>query len=183
MLYNRVNLSFFNLSFWKKFPKGFNNKLIDDVKVGQLAMETLLSLTSKRAGEWFKEELRDLGGLEHIIKTIVETCRPIDHTITMWSPSLLDRLRKADRCLRVLENVSILCVKMWSQNPKSFYIYKKYIQKLKLHKIPFLILPFCLNLKKKRECPTSLNSLKVGNYTWKTASRREFYLSNKFFSI
>lgn len=71
-------------------------------------METLLSLTSKRAGEWFKEELRDLGGLEHIIKTVVETCRPIDHTVTMWSPSLLDRLKKADRCLRVLENVSNL---------------------------------------------------------------------------
>ncbi|XP_014289066.1 protein wings apart-like isoform X2 [Halyomorpha halys] len=80
---------------------------LDNITVGQLAMETLLSLTSKRAGEWFKEELRDLGGLEHIIKTIVETCRPIDHTITMWSPSLLDRLRKADRCLRVLENVTL----------------------------------------------------------------------------
>lgn len=69
-------------------------------------METLLSLTSKRAGEWFKEELRDLGGLEHIIKTIVETCRPIDHSTEEWTPPLLDRLRKADRCLRVLENVS-----------------------------------------------------------------------------
>lgn len=80
---------------------------LDNITVGQLAMETLLSLTSKRAGEWFKEELRDLGGLEHIIKTIVETCRPIDHTVTMWSPSLLDRLRKADRCLRVLENVTL----------------------------------------------------------------------------
>lgn len=32
-----------------------------------LAMETLLSLTSKRAGDWFKEELRLLGGLDHIV--------------------------------------------------------------------------------------------------------------------
>lgn len=34
---------------------------------GHLAMETLLSLTSKRAGDWFKEELRLLGGLDHIV--------------------------------------------------------------------------------------------------------------------
>ena len=30
-------------------------------------METLLSLTSKRAGDWFKEELRLLSGLDHIV--------------------------------------------------------------------------------------------------------------------
>lgn len=71
-------------------------------------METLLSLTSRRAGEWFKEELRDLGGLEHIIKTVVETCSPVDHTVSKWTPELLDRLKKADRCLRVLENVNKL---------------------------------------------------------------------------
>lgn len=36
-------------------------------------METLLSLTSKRAGDWFKEELRLLGGLDHIVdKGILE---------------------------------------------------------------------------------------------------------------
>ncbi|PKU27776.1 wings apart-like protein hypothetical protein [Limosa lapponica baueri] len=40
---------------------------------GHLAMETLLSLTSKRAGDWFKEELRLLGGLDHIVdKGILE---------------------------------------------------------------------------------------------------------------
>ncbi|KAK9505325.1 hypothetical protein O3M35_009408 [Rhynocoris fuscipes] len=80
---------------------------VDNITVGQLAMETLLSLTSRRAGEWFKEELRDLGGLEHIIKTVVETCSPVDHTVNQWTPELLDRLKKADRCLRVLENVTL----------------------------------------------------------------------------
>ncbi|WP_348240508.1 hypothetical protein, partial [Salmonella enterica] len=34
---------------------------LDNINAGHLAMETLLSLTSKRAGEWFKEELRELG--------------------------------------------------------------------------------------------------------------------------
>lgn len=70
-------------------------------------METLLSLTSRRAGEWFKEELRVLGGLEHIIKTICECCRQVDRLITEWTQQLLDKLRKVDRCLKVLENVKI----------------------------------------------------------------------------
>lgn len=82
---------------------------LDNITVGQLAMETLLSLTSKRAGEWFKEELRELGGLEHIVKTIRECHRHINaHDVTRagWTEPLLDKLRKVDRCLRVLENVT-----------------------------------------------------------------------------
>lgn len=71
-------------------------------------METLLSLTSRRAGEWFKEELRELGGLEHIARTVVETSRVVRDSIYSWTPALLDKLRKVDRCLRVLENVSNL---------------------------------------------------------------------------
>lgn len=71
-------------------------------------METLLSLTSRRAGEWFKEELRELGGLEHIVKTIRDCHRHINvNEISRgWCDPILDKLRKVDRCLRVLENVS-----------------------------------------------------------------------------
>ncbi|XP_017765935.1 PREDICTED: wings apart-like protein homolog isoform X2 [Eufriesea mexicana] len=82
---------------------------LDNITVGQLAMETLLSLTSKRAGEWFKEELRELGGLEHIVKTIRDCHRHINTqniTKSGWTDPLLDKLRKVDRCLRVLENVT-----------------------------------------------------------------------------
>ncbi|XP_012269007.2 protein wings apart-like [Athalia rosae] len=82
---------------------------LDNITVGQLAMETLLSLTSRRAGEWFKEELRELGGLEHIVKTIKDCHRHISSSnikLTGWSDPLLDKLRKVDRCLRVLENVT-----------------------------------------------------------------------------
>lgn len=79
---------------------------LDNITVGQLAMETLLSLTSKRAGEWFKEELRELGGLEHIMKTICECCRQVSDYVVSWTDTLLDKLRKIDRCLRVLENVT-----------------------------------------------------------------------------
>lgn len=79
---------------------------LESITVGQLAMETLLSLTSKRAGEWFKEELRELGGLEHIMKTITECCRQVSDYVVAWTDVLLDKLKKVDRCLRVLENVT-----------------------------------------------------------------------------
>lgn len=80
--------------------------LFNYVQVGHLSMETLLSLTSKRAGEWFKEELRELGGLEHIIRTVVECCKHVDEVANAWSTTSLEKIRKVDRCLRVLENVS-----------------------------------------------------------------------------
>ena len=32
-------------------------------------METLLSLTSKQAGDWFKDTLRRLGGLDQLVNT------------------------------------------------------------------------------------------------------------------
>ncbi|CAG9766779.1 unnamed protein product [Ceutorhynchus assimilis] len=79
---------------------------LENITTGQLAMETLLSLTSKRAGEWFKEELRELGGLEHIMKTIHECCRQVSDYVVSWTDALLDKLKKVDRCLRVLENIT-----------------------------------------------------------------------------
>ncbi|XP_063228119.1 LOW QUALITY PROTEIN: protein wings apart-like [Bacillus rossius redtenbacheri] len=79
---------------------------LDNITVGQLAMETLLSLTSRRAGEWFKEELRALGGLEHIVSTICDCYGQIGDHVVEWTDALLDKLRKIDRCLRVLENIT-----------------------------------------------------------------------------
>ncbi|XP_071439243.1 protein wings apart-like [Hetaerina americana] len=94
--------------------QGHANHLdLDNITVGHLAMETLLSLTSRRAGEWFKEELRELGGLEHIVKTVTECCCHIDNQgqgndgmFCKWSDPVLDKLRKVIRCLRILENVT-----------------------------------------------------------------------------
>lgn len=47
------------------------------LQTGNLAMESLLSLTSRRAGEWFKEELRTLGALDHIVDTGQSGCSSI----------------------------------------------------------------------------------------------------------
>lgn len=77
----------------------------DNITVGQLAMETLLSLTSARAGEWFKEEMRQLGGLDHIVRTVVQCCNHVHSMTNVWSSTLLERIKKVDRCLRILENV------------------------------------------------------------------------------
>merc|ERR1712241_1498215 len=80
---------------------------IDLLSADHLAMETLLSMTSKRAGEWFKEELRDLGGLEHLMRTFSDCINYLTiKNITVWTETLKDKLKKADRVLRVLENVS-----------------------------------------------------------------------------
>lgn len=49
------------------FVKALISSVVVPLQTGHLAMETLLSLTSKRAGDWFKEELRLLGGLDHIV--------------------------------------------------------------------------------------------------------------------
>nr|ABM68580.1 AAEL002532-PA [Aedes aegypti] len=81
---------------------------LDNITTGSLAMESLLSLTSKRAGEWFKDELRNLGGLEHLIKTVSDCCRQISDYVIEWTDDLLSKLQKIERCLRVLENVTIL---------------------------------------------------------------------------
>lgn len=83
---------------------------LDKITAAQLAMETLLSLTSKKAGEWFKEELRVLGGLDHIIQTVTLCTVTLTSSVSSsewnWDKSRLDALKKVDRCLRVLENVT-----------------------------------------------------------------------------
>ncbi|KAL7990309.1 hypothetical protein Chor_013739 [Crotalus horridus] len=94
--------------------KLFNEKDMNKIKekirrlcetTGHLAMETLLSLTSKRAGDWFKEELRLLGGLDHIVDKVKEC---VDHLSSDENEeNLVASLWGAERCLRVLESVTV----------------------------------------------------------------------------
>ncbi|KAM6164727.1 wings apart-like protein homolog isoform 2-T2 [Rhynchocyon petersi] len=85
-----------------------HNKHLDleNITTGHLAMETLLSLTSKRAGDWFKEELRLLGGLDHIVDKVKEC---VDHLSRDEDEEekLVASLWGAERCLRVLESVTV----------------------------------------------------------------------------
>ncbi|KAK2187106.1 hypothetical protein NP493_179g03007 [Ridgeia piscesae] len=88
--------------------KGAKNWQIDNITPGHLAMETLLSLTSKQAGDWFKEDLRTFGGLDHIIDTVCTCEDQLDDCVIEPTTVMLDSLQRIDRCLRVLENVTYL---------------------------------------------------------------------------
>merc|ERR1719461_331536 len=83
------------------------NLSLENISADHLSMETLLSLTSKRAGEWFKEELRELGGLDHLVKTMSDCVGFLmADEISVWTESLHNKLRKAGRVLKVLESVT-----------------------------------------------------------------------------
>lgn len=82
-----------------------NQTDLESVSTGNLAMESLLSLTSRGAGEWFKEELRTLGALDHIVDTVCSCIQAIGDDTTLLYDSTLENIKKTDRCLRVLENV------------------------------------------------------------------------------
>ncbi|XP_052871913.1 protein wings apart-like [Anopheles cruzii] len=77
------------------------------ISAGSLAMESLLSLTSQRAGEWFKDELRNLGGIEHLIKTVAGCYQDVPARASEWHEDAVAKLRKIERCLRVLNNVCV----------------------------------------------------------------------------
>ncbi|KAM9837152.1 wings apart-like protein homolog [Aulostomus maculatus] len=91
----------------RKLCDTVHNKHLDlqNITTGHLAMETLLSLTSKRAGDWFKEELRLLGGLDHIVDKVKECVDNLNHENE--EEKLVSSLWGAERCLRVLESVTV----------------------------------------------------------------------------
>uniref|UniRef100_A0A8C6T0G7 WAPL cohesin release factor a n=1 Tax=Neogobius melanostomus TaxID=47308 RepID=A0A8C6T0G7_9GOBI len=91
----------------RKLCETVHNKHLDleNITTGHLAMETLLSLTSKRAGDWFKEELRLLGGLDHIVDKVKECVQHLSHEED--KENLVASLWGAERCLRVLESVTV----------------------------------------------------------------------------
>ncbi|XP_018427461.1 PREDICTED: wings apart-like protein homolog [Nanorana parkeri] len=91
----------------RKLCETVHNKHLDleNITTGHLAMETLLSLTSKRAGDWFKEELRLLGGLDHIVDKVKECANHLGSDEI--EDKLVAFLWGAERCLRVLESVTV----------------------------------------------------------------------------
>uniref|UniRef100_A0AAQ6INT1 Wings apart-like protein homolog n=1 Tax=Anabas testudineus TaxID=64144 RepID=A0AAQ6INT1_ANATE len=96
----------------RKLCETVHNKHLDleNITTGHLAMEALLSLTSKRAGDWFKEELRLLGGLDHIVDKVKECVQNLSQEDD--KENLVASLWGAERCLRVLESVTV-------QNPEN----------------------------------------------------------------
>lgn len=81
---------------------------LEKITASELALETLLYLTSKRAGEWVKHELRTLGGLDSIVEEVETSFNFVAGEINsgQWDESVSERLRKIDRCLEVLGRVT-----------------------------------------------------------------------------
>jgi hypothetical protein len=81
-----------------------HGKFLDPKKLstGKLALEALLGLTSKRARDWFKDELRTLKGLDFLMNTIITG---IAERTRLPSEA---ELSKIDRTLRVLEAATYL---------------------------------------------------------------------------
>lgn len=73
-----------------------------EVTAARLATETLLGLNSKRAGEWFKEELRRLKGIDFVLDTIAEIADRLEDLETED-----EDFSKLDRCMHLLENITI----------------------------------------------------------------------------
>ena len=79
----------------------------DNLNSNLLAIECLLSLTNRRIGEWYKEELRVLGAFEHIISLFDKCITDINTNINNSDKNLLNNLLiKYIRCLKLLENVT-----------------------------------------------------------------------------
>ncbi|CAG7823220.1 unnamed protein product [Allacma fusca] len=81
---------------------------VEKITASELALETLLYLTSKRAGEWVKHELRTLGGLDYIVTEVVTSLQWLRQELAGegFSEGVIERLWKIDRCLRVLQQVT-----------------------------------------------------------------------------
>ena len=81
-----------------------HGKFLDpkSLSTGKLALEALLGLTSKRARDWFKDELRSLKGLDFLMNTVISGIAERTRL-----PSEVE-LSKIDRTLRVLEAATFL---------------------------------------------------------------------------
>ncbi len=85
----------------EKCALGVDKLDFDSLNANLLAMECLLSLTNRRAGDWCKEELRLLGAFDHILNTVDKCLNDIKNAI-----AIQDNVLKYVRCLKVLENVT-----------------------------------------------------------------------------
>jgi len=72
-----------------------------------LALESLLSLTNRRVGDWCKDELRRMGALEIILGKVNECIGVVKSESTDASADkLVDSLTRFIRCMKLLQNVT-----------------------------------------------------------------------------
>lgn len=119
---------------------------LDQITAAHLATETLLGLNSKRAGEWFKEELRQLRGIDFILDTISAIANDED------LESNDEQLNKLDRCMQLLENITF-------QNTSNQEYIIKYSNGI--------LIDACLDILTlfKREITVAVDDIKLKSFT------------------
>eukprot|EP00106_Octopus_bimaculoides_P014342 XP_014781784.1 PREDICTED: wings apart-like protein homolog [Octopus bimaculoides] len=82
---------------------------LESISTGNLAMESLLTIAASRnASDVFKNELRSLGALDHIVNAVCSCVESLEtHYIKTMDHAHRRKLEKVDRCLRVLESVTV----------------------------------------------------------------------------
>ncbi|XP_015795049.1 wings apart-like protein homolog [Tetranychus urticae] len=82
----------------------------NNITAGKLALEALLGLTSKRAGEWCKEELRNLKGIDFLCNKTIDESNSLIRDDIVWEEEIVDKglLHKIERTLKVIENVTFM---------------------------------------------------------------------------
>ncbi|XP_028404980.1 wings apart-like protein homolog [Dendronephthya gigantea] len=79
---------------------------MENLSSASLARESLLSLTSQRTGEWFKEGVRKLGGLDYIVDLVSTSVVNIkDNTAELIKHD--KEIESIKRCLKLIENVTL----------------------------------------------------------------------------
>lgn len=122
------------------------NLNLQEITAATLATETLLGLNSKRAGDWFKEEIRLLKGIDFILDTISLTAQTEDLETNE------EELNKLDRCMHLLENITF-------QNKSN----QEYI----VNYSDGLLIDACLDLLTlcKREITVAVDDTKLKSFT------------------
>eukprot|EP00112_Aurelia_sp_Birch-Aquarium-sp1_P003531 Seg1394.14 transcript_id=Seg1394.14/GoldUCD/mRNA.D3Y31 product="Wings apart-like protein" protein_id=Seg1394.14/GoldUCD/D3Y31 len=95
--------------FEKDDIKGVNNLDLEKLTPDSLARESFLSLTLQRTGSWFKDEIRLLGGLDHIVDTLVSCSKFLIVNRRTANTESVMSVRQIERCLKLLENVTVQC--------------------------------------------------------------------------
>lgn len=75
-----------------------------------LSAESLLNLSVRKASDWFKNELRKEGGLDHFCRATILAMEYFNNELESQDLTefMLERLRRIEQYMRLLENVSVI---------------------------------------------------------------------------
>ncbi|KAK3722077.1 hypothetical protein QZH41_019822 [Actinostola sp. cb2023] len=82
---------------------------LKDISTSSIARESLLSITTERTGSWFKEEIRTLGGLDHIVNAVTECVdwlAEVHGNYIQRDQDSQAKIQRINKSLKLLENIT-----------------------------------------------------------------------------